>query len=1379
MKNRLITDMVREIAHTKSRFVSLLVLSALAVAFLAGLRTTAPDMEFTADAYYDAQRLMDLRVVSTLGLTQADVDALAAEPGVAAAEGAYTIDALVADSDSSLAVKLLSLSEAGINLPLLREGRLPEQDGECLVEPDLLELTGLSVGDSITFDTGDGDYAGALTRKTFTIVGTADSPLYVSVQRGSSTLGSGTASAFVLLPEGAFALDTYTDAYLLAENAGELLCYEDAYQDQIDALTDALEPLGEERAGLRYDAVIGEAQAQLAEAEQELSDAQAEADQELSDGWAELSDARAELDDGWADYYDGLAELEQGRADLAEGRETLEREHADALDEIAQGEADLADALRELEDGEAELADGRTELDDGWAGYQDGVEQYLDGLRDYQDGVGQYEDGYQELLEGEETYAQSVETLEDAQAEYDQGMAEYRQGLQELADGGQQLMDAKEELDDALEQLFAGRQALSAGEEELAAQQGSYDALDALFQGVTGDWAAAGLLGETPTDTGTAVGTALGALALQAALDPAGALEEAEAFYTGHIAPLASLLSALSQAAQAAGEDAGALEEIQAALPGDGMSLLASLTGAEAITGQAQNLTTAYYAAAAALQTTADALAQGQAALDRAASQLAWGEMEYQDGRAQYLEAKAEYEAGMEEAIQGGQDLAAAREELDQGWAELAQGRSELDEGWRTLSEGMPELENGRDELSDARQELLDGKAELENGEAGWLQGRSDLDDGWSEYEDGKAELEQAKADLPGQIADAEQELSEAAQELADGEAELADALVELQDGEAEYADGLRAYEDGKAEAEEALSDARRELNDARRELSEIESCEWYLLGRNTNLGYVSFQQDAQRMGNLASVFPIIFFLVAALVCLTTMTRMVEEQRVEIGGKKALGYGTGAIALKYVGYGLAASLTGGVLGLALGCTLIPWIIFNAWKILYTVGELILVPDPGIYLLAVGAAVGCVTGAAAGAVASTLAASPASLMRPKAPPAGKRVLLEHIGPLWRRLSFTYKVTIRNLFRYQRRFWMTVAGIGGCTALIIAAFGLRGSIYDVLDRQYDALFTYSLEVTLADDVTEDEWSELTRELTGSDTAEEWMGVHQTSLTAESAVQSVDATLFAVSDWETFSHFIHLQDRHTGDPVVPGAGGVVLTEKLASLLGVEPGDTMVLDGESRIEVPVLDTVENYILHYIYLSADTYEALFGEAPVQNTILVRCTGGQAAEEALSSALIPLSGVTAATRIQETRNTFTQSMESVDYAVILILVCAAALAFVVLYNLTNINITERLRELATLKVLGFYDRELSAYVYRENVFLTLFGILLGLVLGRFLHQWLILTVEIDMLMFGRTLHPTSYGYAAALTAVFSLLSNLAARRSLKRIDMVESLKAVE
>ena len=526
-------------------------------------------------------------------------------------------------------------------------------------------------------------------------------------------------------------------------------------------------------------------------------------------------------------------------------------------------------------------------------------------------------------------------------------------------------------------------------------------------------------------------------------------------------------------------------------------------------------------------------------------------------------------------------------------------------------------------------------------------------------------------------------------------------------------------------------------------------------------------------------MFPLIFFLVAALVCLTTMTRMVEEQRVTIGGLKALGYSKGIIAVKYVGYGFLASTVGALLGLAVGLTLLPWIICNAWNIIYTLGPIQYGLEPVTSAVACLAAIGTVTLSALGACFSTLAAVPAQLMRPKAPPAGKRVLLERLPFLWRRLSFNYKITIRNLFRYQRRFWMTVIGIGGCAALIVTAFGLRGSIFDIMDKQFEEIYGYTAQIGLVDKVTPGELREVTQALDEDPLAEGWLVCCSASMTAETDAYTVDCTVQVFPDQASMAPFIHLRHRTDDEPVTLSDDGVVLTEKLASLLDVQPGDTITLDGDSRVEVRVADVTEHYIQHYVYMTDAYYETVFGTEPRQNLVLADYPVEDAAAEDLERELVGLDGVTSLTRMEDTREIYGSSLESVDYAVILIIVCAAALAFVVLYNLTNINITERMRELATLKVLGFYDGELSAYIYRENVILTVFGVAMGMVMGKLLHQWLILTVEIDMLMFGRQLSLSSYAYAVVLTVLFSLLVNLAAHRKLKKLDMVESLKTVE
>ena len=1295
--NRIITDALREIRNTFSRFLSLLVLSALAVCFLAGLRATAPDMKKSADLYFDQQNLMDLHVLSTLGLTDKDAEALAQQPGVAAVERAYTVDAVVHLTDNDYIVKVLSFTEdPGINAPRLVEGRLPQNARECLVEPLLLEETGLQLGDTLTLDTGGGDYADALRTEAFTIVGTADSPLYVGTDRGTSSLGTGKVSAFVLLPLSAFSMETYTDFYLLAEGAESLLCYDDAYTDRIDSLTDSLEAFADQRARLRGEEVIGEANEQLAEAEQELANAQAEAEQELSDAWAELADARAELDDGWAEYHDGVRELQD--------------QVAEAEQEISDGQTELDDALVELNDNEQKLTDARAELDDGW-------QEYYDGRRDYEDGLDEYEDGYAQYEDGLEQY-------EDGLAEYRAGQRRLSSALDQLNSGEAQYSAGKSEFDQFAQQLWTA--ATQAG---LA---GGYPSVDALLSAAAGGNAEAGnVLAAVMAGIHEQLNTQI--RELEATLSGLnGELEKA----TQAVAALPGQITALEEQISQA-EEAGASEEELAAL----RASLAELNN---------NLSTAR----------------------ESIPQLTAGISQAQSGLANLQAQVAQIPADGAAVIASYQTLLASRRELDDGWdeyydgmAQLRAAKRELDDAKAVLDETEEELADGWTELEDARRQLEDAYQKLQDGEQELSDGRAELDDGWQDYYDGLQELEDARQTL--------------AEETADAQAELSDARAELNDGETAYTDGLAEYEDGRAEAEDKIADARKELEQARRDIEDIEECEWYLLGRNTNTGYVSYSMDADRMGNLASVFPLIFFLVAALVCLTTMTRMVEEQRVTIGGLKALGYSKGIIAVKYVGYGFLASTVGALLGLAVGLTLLPWIICNAWNIIYTLGPIQYGLEPVTSAVACLAAIGTVTLSALGACFSTLAAVPAQLMRPKAPPAGKRVLLERLPFLWRRLSFNYKITIRNLFRYQRRFWMTVIGIGGCAALIVTAFGLRGSIFDIMDKQFEEIYGYTAQIGLVDKVTPGELREVTQALDEDPLAEGWLVCCSASMTAETDAYTVDCTVQVFPDQASMASFIHLRHRTGDGPVTLSDDGVVLTEKLASLLDVQPGDTITLDGDSRVEVRVADVTEHYIQHYVYMTDAYYETVFGTEPRQNLVLADYPVEDPAAEDLERELVGLDGVTSLTRMEDTREIYGSSLESVDYAVILIIVCAAALAFVVLYNLTNINITERMRELATLKVLGFYDGELSAYIYRENVILTVFGVAMGMVMGKLLHQWLILTVEIDMLMFGRQLSLSSYAYAVVLTVLFSLLVNLAAHRKLKKLDMVESLKTVE
>lgn len=1220
MKNAMQKDFWREIGHTRSRFFSIMILVALSVAFLSGLKATAPDMKHTGDDYLDSLHLADIQVLSTLGLTDEDIAALRAQDKIEDAEGEYVIDAFASSDSLDAVVKVLSLTDRGISDVLLREGRMPERADECVVEENMLSLMSISIGDTITLTPGD-DLSDALAQDTYTVVGTVRSPVYLAVERGTSTLGSGTVKAYLYLPREAFTLDYYTAAYVRVSGAAEMTAFYDEYDDYIDDVIDSLEDFGDARAILRHDELVDEATEKLDDAQKELDDAKAEADKELGDARRELADARKELDDGWKEY----------------------------------------------DDGKQELADSRTKLDDAKAELEDGEQEYADGVKKYDQAVRDYEKG---------------------QKDYADGVKDYEKGAQQLADGESELETGKEKLDEGQKQL------------------------DALGNTV------AGALQNDPNYAGVTGGTIIDELGrgdenTAAATD--AALDKMRAQLEGGIAQAQQGLAQIDAGIEQCDEG---LAQIDAAL-----EQLSTLPDSEEVAAKRAELEQQRADTAAHRSTLVQQRGKVSAQLSELQSQLA---------------ALSTVSSG---------SIAANKQQLDQGRADYESGKQQLSAGYRDLRDGKKELDKAKKELDEAPQKLADAKQELADA-------RKELDDGWKEYYDGE-------------------------EKYADGEKELADAYRELTDGEKDYREGLREYEDGKAEADEKIADAEEKIADARRKVADIESCEWYLFSRSYNPGYTGYGQDAERMANLASVFPVIFFLVAALVCLTTMTRMVEEQRVQIGSLKAMGYSGLAISRKYLLYGLLPSLTGGLIGLVIGYILFPKMIFTAYQIMYQMPNIELRAYGGISAYSLLAAVACTTIATLWACLATLRETPASLMRPRTPKAGKRVFLEYIKPLWRKMSFTHKVTARNLFRYQKRFWMTVIGIGGCTALIIAGFGMRSSLLFTMSRQYDDLFHYSAQVTLSSNVLPEERQAVEDFLAGDSRV-----VNDVPCTASSATvitSSYSTTAYVeVMEAGEIGKVIDLLDCKTGEPITMEDTGVYIDQKLSELLKVSVGDTFFLDGDARGDVTVAGIYEHYTGHFIYMTPSYYEQTLHADSEPNAYLMNFTSDDTDTcNAIFEKLLSMNGVVTTSRMRDTQDTYMHSMERVDFVVVIIILAAAALAMVVLFNLSNINITERQRELATIKLLGFYDKEVSAYVYRENIVLTVFGILMGCFMGHWLHIYLVRSTEIDLMMFGRQTAPSAYVYAAILTMLFSVLVNVLAHFKMKKIDMVESLKSAE
>lgn len=780
---------------------------------------------------------------------------------------------------------------------------------------------------------------------------------------------------------------------------------------------------------------------------------------------------------------------------------------------------------------------------------------------------------------------------------------------------------------------------------------------------------------------------------------------------------------------------------------------------------------------------------------------VADGEKELRDGRAELEKQKKQYADYEKEYEEGKAKLAAAEAQLSMisvGTAQLDAGKAQLD----AILSRMDNLEEGSVLLPILASTLAPQLNELQNGLGDTLYDENGkvtpatvaathaaVDDYFSamrrqivsaenEYYSGKAKLEQSRKDLDKYAA----ELEKAEKKLADGEKELADAREKLSEGEVTFAaESEDAYRE-IAEGEAAISRAEKKMDDAENALTEMEPAEWYIQDRgDVGGGFAEFGDDATRMDNLSTIFPVFFLAVAALVCLTTMARMVEEQRTEIGTLKALGYTEREIRRKYLIYSLSATVLGCALGLGVGFKLFPTVIYDAYCILYDMPPVIAPFHWEVAIACCGVALACVLLVTCSVCRNVLRETPASIMRPKAPPAGRRVLLERVPFLWRRLSFSYKVTVRNLFRYGKRVLMTVFGIAGSAALVLTGYGLNDAIGGIVTNQFDRVFCYDLIAGYTAKTPEEE-SGFLAGLEDDPAVSGWMRQYRQTLTAvgREGQKDYEVNLTVSEEQSRLTDFIHLQDRITREAVEPAAEGVVLTEKVATLMGLCAGDTLILrDGDNReYRLAITGVAENYASHFAYCSEEYYREIFGDEPEYNSVIINLADysnwSETAEKLLEEGTVKM-----VTSNSEMLEQYIHVTDSLIYVVIVLIVSAALLAFVVLYNLSNINITERIREIATLKVLGFYDGEVSAYIYRENIILTLLGTALGLLLGMGLTRFVVVTAEIDSIMFGREIHPVSFLIAAALTCLFSFLVNVVMHFRLQKISMVESMKSVD
>ena len=1095
-------DFYMEIRKSPGRFLSILFIVALGVAFFSGIRASEPDMRLTGDAYFDESNLMDIKALSTYGVTQDDVDAISKIDGVEHAEGAYSADFMQIVDKKQKVLHVISLQDE-MNQVKLSDGRMPQKAGECLADQD----AGYKVGDTIKLRSGTSDEViDTLTTDTLKVVGLCSSPMYISYGRGSATIGTGTISAFVMVPEETFDMDVYTEVYVQVKGAKNEVAFTDGYDKKVEKVLDQIEDITDERAEIRKQELVNEAQEKIDEAREELEQGRADAASELADAAAKIADAEEQL-------TSGKAQITSGKKQIASAKNTLSKKES----ELEQAQNQYNAGLAQLQEGEAQ----------------------------YEAGLAQYEAAKPE-----------------AEAKIQSGREEIEKKKQELA-----AAPAKLEL---LKQSVA----------ELEQKQ------------------TAGIITE---------------------------------------------------------EEEATLKELKEN----------KIPQLEYFIANGEQL-----------------IASGEAELD------------------------------------------AAQKQLDDTAATLAQTKSELDAAKASLN-GVP-------------QQLASGKAQIQSG--------------WAE------------------IRKQEKKLEEGAAEIAENEAKVAEAKIE--------------YANGEEEAAQKIAEGEQKIADAEAKVQDIEKPTWYVYDRDTLTEYSGYGENAERLGAIGRVFPVLFFLVAALISLTSMTRMVEEQRTAIGTMKALGYSKMSIAKKYLGYALIATAGGSVLGVLIGEKILPYIIVYAYGILYQHITHILVPYQWIYAwMAAAAAIVCTMAATFFACYKELVAQPAVLMRPPAPKNGQRVLLERIKFIWKHLSFTWKSCIRNLTRYKKRFFMTVFGIGGCMGLMLVGYGIKDSCYEIAELQFRDIQMYDGSVYLKEDISDETRQNLLDYMKDDSDISHYMQTSMKNVTLVNGKNKRDTYQVVFSEPKDVKDYFDFHDRKSKEEYTLDDEGVIISEKTGKLLNAKAGDTIeIKDKENgNKKVKIAHICENYMGHYIFFTPSYYEKVYGENSEYNSIFFAGQKGDTQEDynKIGEDILTQDGALSVSYMRDIEKQLDDMLKSLNLVIVVLIISAGMLAFVVLYNLNTVNITERQRELATLKVLGFYDLEVAEHVYRENVLLTFIGAAVGVVLGKFLHTFIIDTVEVDTAMFGRNINFSSYMYSLLFTILFSLIVNGIMYFKLKKIDMVESLKSIE
>ncbi|WP_138159456.1 FtsX-like permease family protein [Peptoniphilus catoniae] len=1334
-------DTLREIKRSISRFISILVIVGLGVFIFTGLISTGTIMRDTVEKNIISQNYEDISVSATAGFEGEDIFIIESQKNIKELEYGYDMDLSV--KDSILLLNVMNMPYK-ISKPTIIEGREPER-GEIILDW-VLKDRGYKLGDTVEFNkevnkfsTLDEEEEDKLTNYRYKVVG-----FFKSVQdpmrdlRGQSLRGLGEIKGRAYIDESNFNMDP-TIARIIYKDTQGLRTYTDEYKDLIEEHRKSLDLDFKHRPERRFISLKSEIEDEIKSGEDKISDAK----DELSEGEEKLSDARDELAKGKKDYNKGLSDF---NSEKAKSRSKLD----EAKDKLYKSEKDIDDAQKELSEGYDKLKDGRDELDKSKAKLETGQAEYDQGKSEYDKGKAkldasktQLEEGEKQLAQGREELDKGYKTLEESKKKIEDGKAEIAENERKLEKGQEEIKSATEKIASGLGMPGSSIDDLEAKVYELLGQVNQAEELLSKYK----------LLEDTITKLESGISEIEGA---KAQLEGAIALKQAE-LSNPNLSP----------------EEKAAIEaEIEA--------YKSQLTGLEAKLEEAQ----------AGLK---EAQSQKQS-MDLILSNLP-DEMKDPSTIKGYKAKLEEAQAGIKEIKKSSSELEVGKAKLDSAKEQMSEGEKQLEEGIKKaqegeekyrenekkLLEGRQEYEDGKIKLEDTKKQLADADSKLAKGKEDYEEGEKKYQESYKEYLEGRSKLDTGKAKYTMGKETLEESEKTFNEEIEKGEKKLADAKKDLYKGEKELADAEVEYADKSKEAEEKIKDAEEKLSDGRRIMRILKQPVYSITPRHLNFGINNYFDFAGRMDMLSFIFPLFFFMIALLVSFTTMTRMVDEQRILIGTYKALGYGNKEIAGKFFIYGALASIVGGILGAFAGSYVLPKIIGNA----YFIGS-VFESNLAFRFFPLRMILAIITGLIFTAVAAWLSVNKllkentANLLRVKPPKSGNRIFLERISPLWNKMTFLHKVTARNLFRYKGRMIMTIIGVMGCMALLVLGFGIKNSVNGIELIQFKDIQKYDLAVSYDREIDEDSYKAYKEKL--KDLSIDYKEYYQENFKVDYKELDQDIGLIVPADKQDSDEYFRLRDRRSKKDLDLPERGAIISEKIAKIKGLKKGDSLeVRDIENQIyKIEIAGIAEMYSGHYMFMDRDYYTKLFGREFKANTDFMKIKDMNPQErERLSSKFTGYKAVLSAVDVSSLESIMDKFMYSISKVEFIIIVASSILAMVVLYNLTNINIEERIREISTIKVLGFYSKETTKYVYRESFILTLLGIIIGVFVGKILHYSVIKIVEPISMMFNPTLKISSYLIAGFITFILSIIVMLIFHIKLKNIDMIESLKSNE